>query len=208
MKAPVPNPEVARSVLVVEDEPRLRDMLLRAIPDMGFTPIGASSGEEALRIAERVACSVAILDLNLPMMSGLELFEAIRRRWPQTQVIILTGFGDLEAAKKAIRLNVTDFLTKPCSLGDLEVALDRAWRLRLQLQDQGPDTRPAETTRAAGGEESESLEKKSLQDLERVHILQTLEKNKGNRAATAAELGISVRTLYYRLAEYERKGPD
>src|SRR5438067_2159303 len=74
---------------------------------------------------------IILLDLNLPPMSGLEFLERLRQTHPLTEVIILTGFGDLEAAKKAIHFDVVEFLTKPAHLGELEQALDRA-RKRLE----------------------------------------------------------------------------
>ncbi len=75
---------------------------------------------------EAAPADIVLLDLNLPGMTGMDFFRKLRDRWPITQVIILTGFGDLESAREAIRLDVVDFLTKPCHLGELEQALDRA----------------------------------------------------------------------------------
>lgn len=191
------------TVLIVDDEQRLRDMLTRAVGEMGYNVASARSSEQAQRWLETNACNILILDLNLPGMSGLDLFEQIHTRWPLMQVIILTGFGDLEAAKKAIRLDVVDFLTKPCPLGNLEVALSRA-RCRVTSGDASAalpavDIEPPAPPALPG-------DRATLDELEQAHILTVLEKNHGNRTATAAELGISVRTLYYRLAEYQRKG--
>src|SRR5207248_791218 len=70
----------ARHVLLVEDEPRLREMLVRAVTDMGFEAHGVGSGEAALRAIEEKPFEVVVLDLNLPGMDGMELFEALRRR--------------------------------------------------------------------------------------------------------------------------------
>ena len=119
----VHNPSDPPRVLVVEDEPRMRDLLTDLLPDMGFSSVAVRTAEEALKIMEADPHEIAIVDLNLPGMEGMEFFTTVRERWPRTQVIILTGFGDLESARQAIRLNVVDFLTKPCHLGDLEVAL-------------------------------------------------------------------------------------
>ena len=82
---------------------------------------------------------IAILDLQLPLMSGMEFFEAIRRDWPATQVIVITGFGDLAAAQRAIHLDVVDFISKPFHLGDLNWHLtgpgngqsNNRWQFRL-----------------------------------------------------------------------------
>jgi DNA-binding NtrC family response regulator len=182
----------------VEDEPRLREILSSAMSSWGFGVDTARSGEEALRAMENDARDIALLDLNLPGMSGIELFERIRERWPETAVVILTGFGDLAAARAAIRLDVVDFLTKPCRLDDLETALDRAWKRSPASQlPIVPDAElPADPTAPA----------KTLEEIERRHILDTLAKNHGNRTAAAAELGISRRTLQYRLSDYQEKG--
>src|SRR5256885_1396130 len=106
---PLPKPAQSH-VLIVEDEPRLRDLLSRALPGMGFTASAARNAEEASRTMEANAADIVLLDLNLPGMSGMDFFRRLRERWPATQVIILTGFGDLEAARDAIRLDVVDFL--------------------------------------------------------------------------------------------------
>lgn len=196
------NPQV----LVVEDEPRMRDLLTRAISSWGHAASAAATGEEALRIMESRPRQIVILDLNLPAMSGMECFEQIRNRWPQTQVIILTGFGDLESARKAIHLDVVEFLTKPAHLGQLEQAIDRAQR-RLEafkeppkvLIEQAPPPPPPPPP-------PDPSTASTLEEIERQHILSTLARHHGNRAATAAELGISLRTLYYRLSEYHRQG--
>jgi DNA-binding NtrC family response regulator len=185
-------------VLVVEDETRLREMLVRAVNDMGFSAQGVGNAESAARTMTDKSIDIAVLDLNLPGMNGMELFELIRRHHPATQVIVLTGFGDLEAAQKAIHFDAVDFLTKPCALGELERSLDRA-RVRLHRASttaEPPVPVPSTTSAPAN----------TLEAVERQHILNTLEKNHGNRAATAAELGISLRKLYYRLGQYQREG--
>jgi DNA-binding NtrC family response regulator len=208
-------------VLLVEDESRLRDMLLRALREMGMEPAGAESAEQAMRVMEQRAYPVLIIDLNLPGAGGLDLLRAVRERWPGVQAIILTGFGDLDAAREAIRLDVADFLTKPCSLGDLEIALGRTFRRVNQdmLPTPDPDqTRPkpetgtrqnqepAEPSASASPPAPNTTETLSLEDIERQTILRVLERNRGNRAAAAAELGISVRKLYYRISQYQSRG--
>jgi len=185
-------------VLFVEDEPRLREILSSAMNSWGFVVDTARSGEEALRANTDEPHDIALLDLNLPGMGGIELFEKIRDRWPQTAVVILTGFGDLAAARAAIRLDVVDFLTKPCRLDDLETALDRAWKRSPASQ--------LPIVPAAQLASDPTAPAKTLEEIERRHILDILAKNNGNRTAAAAELGISRRTLQYRLSEYQEKG--
>lgn len=220
------SPTDQLTVLVVEDEQRLREMLLRAMPDMGFVAEGVGSAEQALKMLKETPRHVLVLDLNLPGMSGLDLLEIVREDWPKIQAIVLTGFGDLEAARQAIHLDVVEFLTKPCTLGDLERALERARRRLMPEPGRGPAqmefVSPEDTEKLtqpptaekdqpiAFHEADESTEQatssEKLADIERKHILDALEKNGGNRAATARQLGISVRTLYYRLDEYRAQG--
>jgi DNA-binding NtrC family response regulator len=213
-----------RNILVVEDESRLRDMLLQGTREMGFHSTAAASAEQALRVMEKEPHQVVVVDLNLPGASGMELLQSIRQRWPVTQAIILTGFGDLQAARQAIHLDVVDFLTKPCALGDLEIALSRAFR-RLELlqpaafdpklqeietepEEEAPDhSQPnAKSDGSLAFTPRDGSAALSMEEVERKAILVALEKHHGNRAATAAELGISLRKLYYRLGEYQKKG--
>lgn len=202
----------APSVLLVDDEARLREVLVRSIRSLGHDTDGAATAEEALRMMKQQPRAVAIVDLNLPGMSGMDLFAELRRRHPATQVIVLTGFGDLDSAQQAIRLDAVDFLTKPCHLGDLEQALDRAAR-RLHDPDRKPDARldrpemlaeaakpplpPPSPVAPAPGQTIEELEKQA--------ILAAIRRHDGHRRQAAAELGISLRKLYYCLSRYQIK---
>ena len=172
-------------VLIVEDEPRLRELLADVVPDMGYPATAVRSGEEALRVMAADPRDVVLLDLHLPGVGGMDVFAAVRRQWPATQVIVATAYGDLTAAQEAIRLGVADFLTKPFHLSDVEAALDRA-RLRSAAAGPPATLHPTPTTMA---------------DAERAAIVAALARHGGNRTAAAAELGISRRKLHYWLSE-------
>jgi DNA-binding NtrC family response regulator len=187
------------TVLIVDDEQRLRDMLMRHTTEIGYKAVGARSAELAWKMLEQESIEIVLLDLNLPGIDGMRLLEQIQTLQHKPQVIILTGFGGLEAARQAIRLDVVDFLTKPCPLGELEIALDRA-RRRLQPVPVNPISDAPQITQPA----PQVAPNATLDELERTHILAALDRHHGNRAAVAAELGISERTLYYRLAQYAR----
>lgn len=196
-RPPPPRPDVR--VLIVEDEPRMRELLERALAGWGFEVVVARSAEEAIRLTSADPADVAVLDLNLPGMDGLDLLRRLRERTAGVQAIVLTGFASVEAAKQAVHLDVVEFLTKPCRLGELEQAIDRAVR-RL------PPAHPEIGAGAFGSGPAPGAEGVTLQELERQHILAALERNQGNRTATATALGISRRTLYYKLEEYQKKG--
>jgi DNA-binding NtrC family response regulator len=196
-----------RRVLVVEDGRRLREMLVDAVGFMGMEPEGAPTAEAAVEMLDRNLYTTAILDLNLPGMGGLELCEIIRQRWPHVQIIVLTAFGNLEAARRAIRLDVVDFLTKPCGMNDLEIALGRA---RQRWIEHCPSAEPiSEIEQRASEAHIETptpSQGVSMEEMERQTIFAALSRHGGSREAAAAELGISVRKLYYRLQQYQREG--
>lgn len=204
-----PPSKVDPRVLIVEDEPRMRELLVRAIGGWGFEVAEARSGEEALRLAGEHPPDIVLLDLNLPGVDGIETFRRLRERVGGVQGIVLTGFASIEAARQAIHLDVVEFLTKPAPLGELEQALDRAMR---RIVPAAPTVLP-EGISAGGDIASEAAtpmgtpaRTRTLEEVEREHILAALKRNDGNRTATAAQLGISRRTLYYKLGEYARQG--
>jgi DNA-binding NtrC family response regulator len=205
---PKPRPPLDPHVLVVEDEPRMRELLQRVLAGWGFDASVARSAEEASKIAEARPPDVVVLDLNLPGEGGIDWFRRLRATHPKVQGIVLTGFASIEAAKEAIHLDVVEFLTKPAHLGELEQALDRA--LRRLSPAQAPVLPPGVSgiDEEAGDamEDGEGPAARTLEEVEREHILATLARQGGNRTATAAELGISRRTLYYKLEGYQKQG--
>jgi DNA-binding NtrC family response regulator len=208
----LPPRSASQRVLIVEDEKRLREMLHTSITEMGLQPTSAPSAEAALKLMNQQFFALAVLDLNLPGMNGLELCERLHQQKPHIQVILLTGFGDLDAARQAIRLEVVDFLTKPCGMDDLENALNRA-RLRwLDRWATEPVTAPpievsVPATAVMIDSSAPAIDpqsQRSMEDMEREMIVASLARHAGNRQAAAIELGISVRKLYYRLQQYQR----
>jgi two-component system, response regulator RegA len=185
-------------VMVVDDEPRMRELLVRLLGQWGFEVSSARSGEEALRLAEATPPEIAVLDLNLPGMDGLECLTRLREKLPKLQGIVLTGFASVESARQAVHLDVVEFLTKPAPLGEIEKALDRAMRRLMPAKES--TTSPPSPSHAAGDKQM------TLEEVEREHILAALARAEGNRTAAAAALGISRRTLYYKLEEYQKNG--
>jgi DNA-binding NtrC family response regulator len=202
----------SQRVLIVEDERRLREMLHASIVEMGLDPTGVSSGEAALKLVSQQFFALAVVDLNLPGINGLELCERLHQQKPHLQVVILTGFGDLNAARQAIRLQVVDFLIKPCGMDDLENALNRArqrWLDRWAVDSINQTPQAVGQTPAAAPAPPVAVDaqaQRSIDDMERELILAALTRHNGNRQEAAAELGISVRKIYYRLQQYQKLG--
>lgn len=121
------------SVLIVEDDADFRDSSARWMRRKGHEVAAAASGAEALSLCSRQEFDVGVFDMNMPGMSGIELLQRIRDESIDIEVIILTGQGTIETAVQAMKMGASDYLTKPCPLGDLEhhcrLARDRG-RLR------------------------------------------------------------------------------
>ena len=186
-------------VLVVEDEPRLAELLRDVLPDMGYDPRVAGSAAAAQRCVDHEPIDLLLLDIRLPDVNGMDLLAALRERLPTAPAVILTAYGDLAAAQRAIRLEAVDFLTKPCRLETIEAALSRAAQRRPLTAPTPGGPRAREGAPGRGDRD----EPTTLAELERRKILETLRRHAGNRTAAAAELGISRRTLYNRLKSYE-----
>ncbi|MEO1618812.1 MAG: sigma-54 dependent transcriptional regulator [Planctomycetota bacterium] len=126
-------PNLPIKLLLVEDEDDFRETSARWMERKGHEVVAASSGAEALERCSSQSFDVAVFDMNMPGMSGMELLQRVQQDKLEMEVIILTGQGTIESAVAAMKLGACDFLTKPCSLGDLEhhcrLARDRG-RLR------------------------------------------------------------------------------
>lgn len=109
-------------VLVVDDEPTLRRSLARLLLSRGMGVLTADDGAVAMQILQREEVDVALVDLMMPRVGGLELLEHVRREHSGVEVVIMTAFGDVETAVKAVRAGAYHFLTKPFRSND-EVVL-------------------------------------------------------------------------------------
>lgn len=99
-------------VLILDDEPAFAGLIAEILGDRGFDPVVAKNAQDALDKAADGSFPVAVVDLVMPDMGGLELAERLKAMSPDTQVIILTGQGDLQAAVESIHVGVFDFLDK------------------------------------------------------------------------------------------------
>lgn len=115
-----PVPDAPISVLIVEDDADFRDSSARWMQRKGHHVASAASGAEALSLCSRQDFDVGVFDMNMPGMSGIELLQRVRADGIDMEVIILTGQGTIETAVQAMKMEASDYLTKPCPLGDLE----------------------------------------------------------------------------------------
>jgi DNA-binding NtrC family response regulator len=107
-------------ILLVEDDADFRQNCARWFARKGYQVAEAASGPEALDLCNRLLFHVAVLDMNLPGMSGLELLERLKSGENETEILILTGQGTIDSAVQAMKLGASDYLTKPFPLPELE----------------------------------------------------------------------------------------
>ena len=129
------NPGARAQVVFVDDDDPFREALSEALRQSGFDIVTARNAEEALGQVEGRAFDVALVDLKLPGLSGEELVHEIHQRSPATEIIVLTGHATVENAVRTLKEGAYDFLTKPCSLEELETAIRRAHEKRALVRE-------------------------------------------------------------------------
>ena len=123
-------------LLVVDDDHEFRETLNSRFGNRGFQVQCAANGEEALGLAARRTFDVAIFDMMMPGMSGLELLKRFKAQHSDCEVILLTGQGTIETAVEAMKQGAYDYLQKPFPLKDLEVVAAKACdRRRLRKEN-------------------------------------------------------------------------
>jgi two-component system response regulator AtoC len=115
-----------RSILLIDDENSFRTLIGRELERAGYEVEGAGGIEEGRRALARRGFDVVLLDVRMPDGSGLEMLPEIKEQWPTTEVVMLTAFGTVEEAIRAMKQGAYDFLTKPCKLAELEAVLEKA----------------------------------------------------------------------------------
>lgn len=110
-------------ILVVEDEARLRKLLLESIVLEGHSVTGAETAEFAIKLLENERFDILLTDVNLPAKSGLDLLPIASQLQPQIYKLVMTGFGTIDVAVAAMKLGAADFLSKPIALTDLLTAI-------------------------------------------------------------------------------------
>ena len=122
-------------ILLVDDEAGIRKVLSISLADLGYTVHTAEDAEAALAIIADHRPAIALTDIKMPGMSGIELLKIVKQRYPETEVIMLTGHGDMDLAVESLKFQATDFISKPISDDALTVALQRAGE-RIEMRRQ------------------------------------------------------------------------
>ncbi|MFH1083800.1 MAG: response regulator, partial [Pseudomonadota bacterium] len=113
-------------ILIIDDEKPTLAMFRLFLGAYGYEVFTAENGEEGLEVFERERPPIVVTDIKMPGMDGFEVLRRIKEIEPSTEVIIITGHGDMDLAVKALDFNATDFINKPIQRSSLDAALKRA----------------------------------------------------------------------------------
>ncbi|WP_436714379.1 sigma-54 dependent transcriptional regulator [Roseiconus lacunae] len=137
------------SIALVDDDNDFRSMTARTLRKFGYTVTDFESGETAISAFEKTSFDVAVIDLSMPGMSGLDVLRQICERSPETETVMLTGDATVRTAVDAMKLGAHDYLSKPIEMDELRVVIDKAYqqsqlrkeneRLRVALERTRPN---------------------------------------------------------------------
>lgn len=125
-------------VLVIDDDEGIRKVLAIDLTDAGYKVLTAADGASGLEVLKREPCQIVITDIRMPGIDGIEVVRRIKEDGSDTEVIVVTGHGDMQLAIKALQLDASDFISKPIDHEALEIALRRAkerYSTRKELKD-------------------------------------------------------------------------
>jgi DNA-binding NtrC family response regulator len=113
-------------ILAIDDEKNIRHLISNEFSIEGFEVVTAASGEDGLKLLDNQKFDVVLLDIKLPKMNGIETLKQIRKKSSATEVIMITGYGDIRSAVESIKLGARDYITKPFKLDELLVLVRQA----------------------------------------------------------------------------------
>jgi len=173
------------TIFVVDDDMAVRQATCWALRAAGFDAVDYDSGETFLRDADLAAAGCAVLDLNMPGLSGIDVLHRLRERESPLRIIMLTGYGDVPTAVRAIQAGAADFIEKPYDPDALLAAIERALDGRAGAEERPS---PSDERADAARERLRQLSPRQRQ------VLQGLVAGHPNKII-AQDLGVSPRTI-------------
>lgn len=128
-KKPVSEKPVIQ-LLLVDDEIGYLNVLSNRLRKRKFDVVTAANGTEAIQILRKQDFDVAVLDLKMEDMDGIEVLKIFKKMAPELMVVMLTGHGSEKAAKEGLEFGAFDYLSKPCEIEDLTAKIRAAYRQR------------------------------------------------------------------------------
>ncbi len=115
----------SRTIMVVDDELLIRDLLYDFFSNQGWRILVAENGEAALDQLADIDVDVVLADIKMPELDGLELTERLGEEKPQLPVVLMTGYPSVDTAVSALRLRAADYIVKPFNINQLYKLIDR-----------------------------------------------------------------------------------
>jgi signal transduction histidine kinase len=122
----VDNKDRIYTILLVDDEEGIRNVLNITLTHAGFRVVLASDGDQGLAVFKALKPDIVITDIKMPGIDGIELLREIKQISPETEVIMITGHGDMDLAVKSLQYEAADFITKPIDSEELENSVGKA----------------------------------------------------------------------------------
>jgi PAS domain S-box-containing protein len=125
-------------IVLVDDEEDIREVMAITLEDAGYIVGTAADGTAGLLLCDDTSPQIVITDIRMPGISGLQVLETLKKKYPDIEVIVATAFGEMDLAIRALQLDASDFITKPISDEALYLALKRAkerFASKKQLKD-------------------------------------------------------------------------
>ena len=113
-------------IIFIDDEKDIRDVMKITLEDAGYNVMTAEDGKAGLRMCGEFNPHIVITDIRMPQMDGIKVLESIKEKYPTIEVIVVTAFGEMELAIRALQLDASDFITKPINEEEIHLALGRA----------------------------------------------------------------------------------
>ncbi|WP_447973383.1 sigma-54-dependent transcriptional regulator [Nitrospira sp. Kam-Ns4a] len=123
------------AILIIDDEPLMRLSMSDALKAVGYEVRAAATGDEGAQILGKEVFDILITDLRLPGPDGLDLLQVCKQRSPRTEVIVITAHGSVETAVEAMKLGAYDYITKPFSMEELLLIVDRVSKVLALRQE-------------------------------------------------------------------------
>lgn len=126
-------------VLIVDDDETVRTAFRRSLEGMSCAVAAARDGEEALQTMEQSPFDVILLDMRMPGQDGLSVLRTIKQKWPESEVVIITGYPTVDTAKQAVQLGAFDYVAKPVGPQDVINVTDGAFTRKQWALHRLPD---------------------------------------------------------------------
>lgn len=192
-------------ILVVDDEKAMRNLCYQILDKEGYEVTLAEDGKEVVNKILREDFAVAIVDIKMPGMDGMEVLRFIKKHKSHTEVIMITGYGTIETAVEAMRLGVADYITKPFNIEQLTMVVkmaleNRAHRLKNQ-QSQKRRDKPMGNQKIATEKNEEALAQVEKELKNKTEELKKLYQLSLGREKRIIELKKKIRQLEKELSQ-------